>query len=239
MRRLVLGERTLATSQPPGTAHGVSADPVHLLCLGAHSDDIEIGASGALLGLLQGRPGGSVTWVVASASGDREVEARTSAEALVGSTAKLSVHVLGMRDGYLDASRAALKEALETIRSTLTYEPEVIFTHYRHDRHQDHRALCDVTWSLWRDHLILEYEVPKWDGDLSQPNVYVPVAEDLVNRKLAHLSTHFSSQRNKDWFDEETFRGLMRLRGLECRSPSRYAEAFHGRKLVLAASCSH
>lgn len=227
MRRLAL-----SAIDPVGT-DGASS-PLHVLCLGAHSDDVEIGAGATILDLLANRPGSSVTWVVAGAQGDRDAEARASAEALCRDAAEVTIHSLGLRDGYLHSLGPDLKEALEAIRSRQRQEPEIIFTHYRHDRHQDHRAMSDLTWNLWRDHLILEYEIPKWDGDLSQPNVFVPVSEAVVEQKLSHLATHFVSQRSKDWFDAETFRGLMRLRGMECRSPSRYAEAFHARKVVLA-----
>lgn len=206
----------------------------HVLCLGAHSDDIEIGAAGSLLTLLAGRPGSHVTWVVACAHGERADEARESAENLLNGFATVEVRLLGLRDGYLDGSGAVVKEAIDTVRKSLASEPDVVFTHYRHDRHQDHRSISDITWNLWRNHLILEYEVPKWDGDMGSPNVFVPLAAHVVERKLAHLATHFASQRTKDWYDDETLRGLMRLRGVECRSASRYAEAFYGRKVSLS-----
>lgn len=210
-----------------------SEEPFHLLCLGAHADDIEIGAGGLILSLLSERPGSLVTWVIASASDIREAEGRESAEALVGNLASLDLRFLGQRDGYFDRTGPALKERFEQVRQTLNAEPDMILTHYRHDRHQDHRAVSDITWNLWRDHLILEYEIPKWDGDLGTPNTYLPLAEKVAERKVAHLSTHFLSQRGKDWYDSETITGLMRIRGMECRSPSRYAEGFYARKISL------
>lgn len=214
-------------------APGSAAGPLNILCLGAHADDIEIGAAGTLMTLVAQRPGCRVDWVVATAADFRAEEAGRSAAALLAGLAEVDVHLLGLRESYLDNSGPAVKEALESVRAALPAQPDLVLTHHRDDRHQDHRAISDLTWSLWRDHLILEYEVPKWDGDLSRPNAYVPLADAVVKRKLAHLDTHFASQRSKDWFDAETFGGLMRLRGLECRSPSRYAEAFHARKLVL------
>lgn len=232
--RTVLHER-LGDDRDANPDHLGNRAPLHILCLGAHSDDIEIGAAGTLLSLLTERANCQVTWVVASSPARRAEEARASAEELLGGLAHLDIHLLDLRDGYLNSSGPDLKEDLEGVRSSLRSEPDVVFTHHRDDRHQDHRAISDLTWNLWRDHLILEYEVPKWDGDLAQPNVFVPLGADIVERKLNHLATHFASQCGKDWFDEETFRGLLRLRGVECRSPSRYAEAFHGRKLMLAS----
>jgi len=213
---------------------GPGSGPLHVLCLGAHSDDIEIGVAGTLITLLEARPGSSVTWVVAAASGERDAEARNSAEALLRGVAAVDVRVLGLRDGYLDRVGADVKDALAAVRDD-SPAPDVVFTHHREDRHQDHRAISDLTWQLWRDHLVLEYEVPKWDGDLGRPNLYVPLPGEVAARKLAHLEDHFASQRGKDWYDADTFRGLMRLRGMECRAPSRFAEAFHARKLVLGA----
>lgn len=207
--------------------------PLHILCLGAHADDIEIGAAGTLLEFLRERRGSLVTWVIASASYERSQEARESAAALLDGLAIVDVRFLGQRDGYLDSSGIALKEALEEVRRLLPREPDLVLTHYRQDRHQDHRAVSDMTWNLWRDHLILEYEIPKWDGDLGTPNVFVPLEAVTVERKLTHLASQFASQQAKDWYDDETLRGLMRLRGMESRAPSRFAEAFYGRKLGL------
>ncbi len=206
---------------------------LHILCLGAHADDCEIGAAGALLTLLTGRPGSTVTWVVATGDPVRSREARDSAEALLRDKASVDIRQLGLRESYLDRLGPEVKEAFEEVRSSLSREPDVVLTHHRQDRHQDHRAVSDITWNLWRDHLVLEYEVPKWDGDLGQPNFYVPLTPEVAERKLSHLAGHFASQRGKDWYDDGTFRGLMRLRGMECRAPSGYAEAFYARKVIL------
>lgn len=208
-------------------------EALHVLCLGAHADDIEIGVAGALLTLLSAGALNRVTWVVATADESRAREAEDSGAALMEGVAHVDVRLLGLRESYLDRLGPEVKEAFEEVRNGLSTEPDVVLTHHRDDRHQDHRAISDITWQLWRDHLILEYEVPKWDGDLSRPNLYVPLTTEVAERKLAHLGKHFASQRGKDWYDDGVFRGLMRLRGMECRSPSGYAEAFHARKLVL------
>lgn len=207
--------------------------PLHILCLGAHADDVEIGAAGALLTLLTARPSSRVTWVVATADGKRAREAEHSAAALLESIANVEMRLLGLRESYLDRSSPVAKEAFEEFRSGLDAEPDLVLTHFRGDKHQDHRFISDITWNLWRDQVILEYEVPKWDGDLGQPNLYVPLDPEVTERKLSHLAQHFASQRGKDWYDDGVFRGLMRLRGMECRAPSGYAEAFYARKIVL------
>ncbi len=221
MLELVLGSRSDAT-------------PLNVLCLGAHSDDIEIGSAGALLTVLASRPESHVTWVVASADETRSQEAFESARTLLAGRATVDVRALGLRESYFDRLGAAAKEAFEEVRSSLSTEPDLVITHYRDDRHQDHRMVSDITWNLWRDHLVLEYEVPKWDGDLGTPNLYVPLEAEVAERKLAHLEAHFASQHGKDWYDDGVFRGLMRLRGMECRARSGYAEGFYARKVLLA-----
>jgi LmbE family N-acetylglucosaminyl deacetylase len=212
---------------------GAAPEPLHLLCIGAHADDLEIGAGGTVLTLLERHPGSHVTWAVFAGSGTRSSEARASADELLTAATSFDVHTLGLRDGFLPYQGAAAKEAIERLREALPNEPDVILTHALHDRHQDHRALAELTWNTWRDHLVLAYEIPKYEGDLVPPNAYVPLESDVVERKLDHLRRHFASQRARDWYDDDTFLGLMRVRGLECRSPSRFAEAFHVRKLVL------
>ena len=169
----------------------------------------------------------SVDWCVLSAPGARGDEARASAEDFLKG-AKAQIHLADFRDGYLPAERAAVKDWLEGLKRL---KPDVILTHAREDAHQDHRLLCELTWNTFRDQLILEYEIPKWDGDLGQPNLYIELSEEILSRKIELLHRHFGSQRSKAWFDEETFRGLARLRGMECRQ--RYAEAFFARKLLL------
>ncbi len=202
-----------------------------ILCLGAHSDDIEIGCGGTVLKLAASNPGLSVHWVVFSASGERGGEARASAHRFLARAAKKTVELHQFRDGFFPSEHAKIKTYFEELKSRV--QPDAVFTHTRADLHQDHRVVCELTWNTFRDHLLLEYEVPKWDGDLGAPNVYVPLDEGHAREKVAILLECFASQRDKHWFDEETFTALMRLRALECNAPSRRAEAFYGRKVVL------
>lgn len=211
---------------------GPQGRPLRVLCLGAHSDDIEIGCGGALLELLKTHPKTQVRWVVFSASGAREREARDSALRFLGRRATAWVILHQYRDGHFPAQFTAIKESFETIARS--FQPDLVFTHRREDRHQDHRTVSDLTWNTFRRQLVLEYEIPKWDGDLGTPNTFIPLSPAAMRRKVALLMKGFASQRTKDWFDEETFRGLARLRGVECRAPSGYAEAFYGRKVALA-----
>lgn len=202
-----------------------------VLCLGAHSDDLEIGCGGTLLGWLDAKPKLDVTWVVLSAAGEREREARRSAQALLRRASTVTLKLAAFRDGFLPAQYSDVKEFLEGVKRECA--PDIVFTHRLEDRHQDHRLVAELTWNTWRDHLVLEYEILKYEGDLGQPNVYVPLTAAQAKRKVALLERHFASQRSKAWFAAENFLGLMRLRGLECRSPSGFAEAFHARKVVL------
>jgi LmbE family N-acetylglucosaminyl deacetylase len=198
-----------------------------VLAIGAHSDDIEIGAGGAILSWIEAGGEVSVDWCVLSAPGARGDEARASAaDFLKGASAQ--IRLAEFRDGYFPTERAAVKDWIEGLKHL---RPDVILTHAREDAHQDHRLVCELTWNAFRDQLILEYEIPKWDGDLGQPNLYVGLSEEILDRKVELLHRHFGSQRSKAWFDEETFRGLARLRGMECRR--RYAEAFFARKVLL------
>jgi LmbE family N-acetylglucosaminyl deacetylase len=203
-----------------------------LLCLGAHSDDIEIGAGGTVMRLIAEHPDIEVCWVVVGA-GDavRAEEARRSAALFTAGARKVEVSTLGFRDSFLPWQGDKVKEAFESLKAA--FRPDLILTHHDDDRHQDHRLVSELTWNTWRDHPILEYEIMKWDGDLGRPNVYVPLAEPLCRRKVEHLLAVYATQRSRHWFSEDTFLALMRLRGIECNSPSRYAEAFHGRKIVL------
>ena len=202
-----------------------------VLAIGAHSDDIEIGCGGTLLTLQQRRQL-EVTWVVLGAEGVREQEARASAEAFLAGTEARSLELHGFRDGYLPYVGGEVKDVFEELKARL--DPDVIFTHTRNDLHQDHRLVCELTWNTWRDHLILEYEIPKYDGDLGAPNVFVPISDDVAAEKVRLLSSAFASQSGKHWFDDELFLGLMRVRGMEARSPTSYAEGFVCRKLALA-----
>ena len=204
----------------------------HVLALGAHADDIEIGCGATLLALQRSFQL-DVTFVVFAADGVRENEARASAEAFLARAGNVSVECHRIRDGYLPYLGAEVKDIFEELKARV--EPDVIFTHTRHDLHQDHRLVCELTWNTWRDHLILEYEVPKYDGDMGAPNLFVPVSEEHAREKTDLILASFASQRDKHWFDVELFLGLMRLRGMEARAPSGYAEAFSCRKLVLDA----
>ena len=207
-----------------------------VLAIGAHSDDLEIGCGATILSLTRAWEGLSVHWVVlAAAGGDRASEARASAESFLAAAGDVQIEILSFRDGFLPHASSEVKDAFESLKARV--DPELVLTHTRDDFHQDHRLACELTWNTFRNHLVLEYEIPKWDGDLCRPNLYVPAAEDVVEKKLSLLEAHFGSQRSKDWFDPEVFRGLMRLRGMECRSPSGYAEGFTARKLV--ASYAH
>ena len=213
-----------------------AAAPLWLLCLGAHADDIEIGAGGTVLRLLAERPHTRVTWAVATGGAepadrnpaDREAEARAAAAAILGGAAEATVEVGAFRDGFLPTQAAALKEwAQERLEGA---RPALVLTHRADDAHQDHRAVADLAWQTFRGATIAAFEVPKWDGDLAPPNAYVALDADVLERKVRVLREHFPSQRAKPWFDNETFRGLARLRGVE--AGVRYAEAFHVRKLV-------
>ena len=204
--------------------------PLRLLCIGAHSDDLEIGCGGTVATWLEAWPSVEVTWVVLTAVGDREDEARRSAKALLRHAATVRLELAHFHDGFLPAQYADVKQHFELLKQQVN--PDVILTHCLGDRHQDHRLAAELTWNTWRDHLIYEYEIPKYEGDLAQPNVYVPLTARAAKRKTAHLEKYFSSQRSRAWFRAENFEALMRLRGLECRASSGFAEAFHGRKLV-------
>ena len=201
----------------------------NVLCLGAHSDDIEIGCGGAILRLAEEYPNCEFHWVVFNAIGTRELEARNAAQMFAGTRLK-GPTLKSFKDGFMPFAGAEVKTVFEELK---TISPDLIFTHSRKDAHQDHRLLAELTWNTFRNHLILEYEIPKYDGDMGKPNVFMPITEDICRKKTSYLLEAFASQRNKHWFDERTFQSLMRLRGMECNAPSGYAEAFYCRKLVL------
>ena len=203
---------------------------LELLCLGAHSDDLEIGCSGTVLRLLRELHISRVTWVVLSGSPARAREARQGARRVVGRHTGTRIVQAEFRDGFFPYAGASIKEFFESLKREV--KPDLILTHYRDDRHQDHRLVSELTYNTFRDHLIFEYEIMKLDGDLGNPNVYVPLDAATVRRKVSLLNGTFGSQRDKRWFSEDAFRGLMRLRGIEAGSPSGYAEAFYGRKVV-------
>jgi LmbE family N-acetylglucosaminyl deacetylase len=201
-----------------------------VLCLGAHSDDIEIGCGGTILRLAEQYPDCEFRWAVFSATGTREVEARTAAELFTGS--RLQVPLLKtFQDGFLPYAGAEVKNVFET--ELKHPSPDLIFTPNGKDAHQDHRLIAELTWNTFRDHLILEYEIPKYDGDLGRPNLFMPLGTELCQKKVRYILDAFPSQHTKRWFKEDTFLSLMRLRGMECNAECDYAEAFYCRKLVL------
>jgi LmbE family N-acetylglucosaminyl deacetylase len=202
-----------------------------MLCLGAHSDDIEIGAGAMLLSMLERGIGLDVHWCVLNGIGEREREATASAADFLSGAESAKIEVMSFDDGLFPEQGKAIKSWFEDLKSRI--DPDLILTHRGDDAHQDHRQVSRLTWNTFRDHCILEYEIPKWDGDMGQPNIYFPVSSVALKRKVDLLMSHFGSQRSKQWFDAETFIGLARLRGMECRAPERYAEAFFARKLVL------
>jgi len=205
-------------------------EPLRILCLGAHSDDIEIGCGGTLLFLKSASALPRFHWVVFSATGRRGKEAEKAAR-LFTEGCDQTVDLKGFRDGFLPYHGAEVKEFFEDLKAQVN--PDLIFTHWRGDAHQDHRLISELTWNTFRDHLILEYEIPKYDGDMGRPNFFVPLEGPLHTRKVEFLIQAFESQRAKHWFREDTFLSLMRLRGMECNAPGGYAEAFYSHKLVL------
>lgn len=204
---------------------------LHVLCLGAHSDDIEIGCGGTILRLMAEYPNLEITWIVFGARDARAKEAQTSTEAFLREVEEKRIVVKGFRDGFFPYIGAEIKDYFEELKRELS--PDLIFTHCRQDLHQDHRLINELTWNTFRDHLILEYEIPKYDGDLGSPNLYVHLDESTCQRKIARIVSHFQSQRDKHWFKEDTFLAILKLRGIECTSPSGFAEGFYCRKIII------
>lgn len=202
-----------------------------VLCLGAHSDDIEIGCGGTILQWTEQYPALQFYWVVFSADVERTQEGMASANAFLQQAAQKRVIVKNFRDGFFPYEGAALKAWFEQCKQEIS--PDIIFTHYRDDRHQDHRVISELTWNTFRNHLILEYEIPKYDGDLGAPNCFVPLTAAIWTKKLEYLLKFFQTQTNKHWFSTDTFQALMRLRGMESRANDFYAEAFYVRKLII------
>ncbi len=202
-----------------------------ILCLGAHSDDIEIGCGGTLLKLLAERPGLKVHWVVFSAEEARAKEAKASAEGLLSRAASKQIILHQFPDTCFPFVGMEVKNVFRQLQSEVS--PDLVFTHRLEDRHQDHRLLAELTWNAFRNHLILEYEIPKYEGDLGTPNFFVPLSSEISDQKVKHLMQHFTSQQQRTWFTAETFKSLMRLRGVECNAPENYAEAFYCRKVVI------
>jgi len=202
-----------------------------LLCLGAHSDDIEIGCGGTMLKLLHEYSDLSVHWVVFSSGEERAREARASADRFLEGAEKKNVVVRNFRTSFFPYEGLKIKECFEAIKDD--FSPDIIFTHYGKDLHQDHRVLSELTWNTFRSHLILEYEIPKYDGGLGSPNVFVHLDEPTCRKKVEIILESFRTQAEKQWFSADAFLSLLRLRGIESDAPTRYAEAFYCRKLVL------
>jgi LmbE family N-acetylglucosaminyl deacetylase len=209
----------------------MDGSPPSILCLGAHADDIEIGCGGTVLRLLQTFPQARITWIVFSSNSARRKEALWSATLFLKGARSKQVVIRSYRDGFFPYQGARIKEEFERLKKRI--HPDLVFTHYRKDLHQDHRLLNELTWNTFRNHFVLEYEIPKYDGDLGSPNVFVPLDESTCKRKAELLDRAFQTQRSKHWFSEGTFLALMRLRGVESNSPTRFAEAFYGRKVSL------
>ena len=205
-------------------------EPLRVLCLGAHSDDIEIGCGGTIMRVKNDYPGAKFIWIVFSGEDKRREEATESFERFVGSNSGRLIHG-GFKDGYFPYVGSEIKDFFEsTVRQI---EPDIVFTHYRNDRHQDHRTISDLTWNTFRNHLVLEYEVIKYDGDLGSPGFFVELSKDLCEAKIGMLLEVFSTQSDRHWFDAQTFWSMLRLRGVESGAASGFAEAFYARKLLL------
>jgi LmbE family N-acetylglucosaminyl deacetylase len=210
--------------EPAGSGYNV-------LCLGSHADDIEIGCGGTIIKLLETHKNVSVCWVVFGSEGKRTEEAHKSASLFLAAAATKTVIVKEFLNSFFPYIGLEIKRYFEQLKRD--FHPDVIFTHYRNDLHQDHRVISELTWNSFRDHLILEYEIPKYDGDLGSPNLFVHLDHSTAQKKLDFILESFPSQREKHWFDRETFLSILRLRGVESGAPTKYAEAFYSRKLVL------
>jgi LmbE family N-acetylglucosaminyl deacetylase len=202
-----------------------------VLCLGCHADDIEIGCGGTMLRFLEEHPGTEVCWVILGGEPERTVEARKSAEAWLANAGKRDVICGDFRDRYFPAQWQQIKDFIHAIAAR--FQPDLVLTQRRDDAHQDHRTVGEITWHAFRNHLVWEYEIPKYEGDLGQPNMFVSLSESVCRRKVELLRDSFPSQQDKPWFTPDTFWALLRLRGLECNSPSRFAEGFYARKTLL------
>jgi LmbE family N-acetylglucosaminyl deacetylase len=211
-----------------GTSAG---QPLKILCLGAHSDDIEIGCGGTILKLLADHPNSEVRWVVFSGSEQRAAEARAGAELFLRGAGTAVVDIQRFRDGFLPYEGIAVKEYFEALKTE--FSPDLVLTHYRHDRHQDHRTVSDFTWNTYRNHLIWEYEIPKFDGDFGSPNLFARLDDAIVDTKCGFIMEVFASQQGKHWLTEELLRSVLRIRGMEAGGATRYAEAFYTRKVTV------
>jgi LmbE family N-acetylglucosaminyl deacetylase len=205
------------------------SEGLNLLLLGAHCDDIEIGCGGTILNLIARNRIKHVKWIVFASTPEREKEARACAEQFLDKVSSKEIVIKDFRDGFLPQMRFEIKSLFEEIKGS--FNPDVIFTHYQHDLHQDHRLLSELAWNTFRNHLILEYEIPKYDGDLGNPSVFSEIGETTAEKKIKAIMQFYSTQKNKHWFDDQTFYSIMRIRGMQ--SACRYAEAFYARKVKL------
>ena len=209
---------------------GVIPEP-KILCLGAHPDDIEIGCGGTILRIIKESPDAQFRWVVFSGNKKRREEACQAANFFLQGAKSKEINIEHFRDSYFPFIGGRIKNFFEKLKSE--FSPDLIFTHYSSDAHQDHRLISNLTWNTFRDQFIIEYEIPKYEGDMGNPNLHVCLTEFQVKQKTSQICGVFQSQKEKPWFDEETFRAILRLRGVECNSPSRFAEAFYCPKIVL------
>lgn len=210
--------------------HSENNRPLRILCLGAHSDDIEIGCGGTLLRLLS-EYAAEVIWVVLGASGEREQEATISANRFLAEAKKREIIIEHYKNSFFPYRGEEIKLYLEKLKMKVS--PDIIFTHYNHDLHQDHCLISELTWNTFRDHLILEYEIIKYDGDIGRPNFFVHLDEEVCQQKIKFIMDSFKSQERKDWFTEDAFLSVLRIRGIESRGPEKYAEGFYCRKMVI------
>jgi len=205
-------------------------ESLKVLCLGAHSDDIEIGCGGTMLRLLAEHDDVEVHWVVLGSNGKRDGEALASANKFLADARKKKIIIKKFKESFFPYVGKEIKTFFEKLKKSVS--PDIIFTHYRHDLHQDHRLISELTWNTYRDHLILEYEIIKYDGDLGVPNFFVHLDEAICQKKINFIMEFFKSQRDRDWFTADAFLSILRIRGIECRAPEKYAEGFYCRKLV-------
>lgn len=208
-----------------------ASEPLTVLCIGAHCDDIEIGCGGSLMTLQERFPNAAFEWVIFTSEGERATESRKAAAAIHQYSASFKVDVLNFRTSYLPYQGADVKDQFERIKERV--QPHLILTHCVQDRHQDHKLIAELTWNTFRDHLVLEYEIPKYEGDLGHPNFFVPLSDAIVTRKLDMLMSCFPSQQTRPWFSRDMFQAHLRLRGIECNASSGHAEAFHARKITI------
>lgn len=211
--------------------NGPPRGAARILCLGAHCDDIEIGCGGTIMSWLAANASLHVDWVIFSSGPKREREARASASHFLAAAASSQVQVKDFRNGYFPYVGDQIKDYFESLKGSLS--PDIVLTHFGGDLHQDHRCVSELTWNTFRNHLILEYEIPKYDGGMGSPNVFVELSKETAQSKIDALLDNYETQRDKAWFDSETFYGLMRLRGVECHADEGLAEAFYCRKMLL------